>query len=235
MSLMLIRSGDLKPEDLPYVENPFFAVARLRDVLYLGQDYSTLFQSSSQLEPLLEDFGDNIEEQLLAGVENGEYFLVDYGNPPIESMISKRSGSESGEKGVKIVSDNVNAIVIGHLATGVSLTESRGGSGGGRMRSARTSEPSEPTEVLQDTPAASTASDQQAVESTQKWISLKLVDDELDKPISKVEIKIKLPDGKIVSYKTDANGCIKIEKLTDGECEIVEINDEDGYQIVAAA
>ncbi|MFQ5568050.1 MAG: hypothetical protein ACE5G0_00160 [Rhodothermales bacterium] len=65
------------------------------------------------------------------------------------------------------------------------------------------------------------------------WITFQMVDDETDVPVADVPLKIKLSDGTVGIYVTDAAGRVHIPDLPDGTCDILEILDDDALEIVA--
>lgn len=71
-----------------------------------------------------------------------------------------------------------------------------------------------------------------APEEETDWIEFRVVDDETDMPMSGIGLKIKLPTEEIKDYTTDANGIVRIDDLTPGTCDIVEITDPDAGEVV---
>jgi len=64
------------------------------------------------------------------------------------------------------------------------------------------------------------------------WIEFRVVDDETDLPLSDIGLKIKLPTGETKDYTTDSNGIVRIDDLTPGTCDIIEMTDPDAAEVV---
>lgn len=81
------------------------------------------------------------------------------------------------------------------------------------------------TEESTDSPAVN--------EEITDWIEFRIVDDETDMPMPDVGLKIRLPDGEIKDYTTDSNGIVRIDNLSPGTCDIVEMTDPDAAEVIA--
>jgi len=67
---------------------------------------------------------------------------------------------------------------------------------------------------------------------THNWIKLKVVDDETGEPLPGVPVKIKLPSGEVGTPKTDWKGVIEVYELPPGTLDILEMLDEEAFEVV---
>ncbi len=67
------------------------------------------------------------------------------------------------------------------------------------------------------------------------WIKFEIVDDETGQPVADVKLKLKLPNGSVKEYTTDANGIVHITDLPPGTCDIEQMLDADALEVVQIA
>ncbi len=69
-------------------------------------------------------------------------------------------------------------------------------------------------------------------ENAQKtWIEFRVVDDATNKPVSGVQMRIKLTDGAVAVHTTDSAGVIRIDGIDPGTCGIEEIDADPGAEV----
>lgn len=64
------------------------------------------------------------------------------------------------------------------------------------------------------------------------WIKFQVLDDETGLPVQNVTFMIKLPDGTVGEFTTDANGMVHINDLPAGELEIEKMLDSDALEVL---
>ncbi len=69
---------------------------------------------------------------------------------------------------------------------------------------------------------------------TETWFKLEVVDDATGGPVAGVSFTLKLPDGSRRSVTTDASGRVELTGLVSGTCDIEEMVDEVGWEVVQA-
>lgn len=67
---------------------------------------------------------------------------------------------------------------------------------------------------------------------THNWIKLQVIDDETGAPLPGVPVKIKLPSGEVGTPKTDWKGVIEVYELPPGTLDILEMLDEEAFEVV---
>jgi hypothetical protein len=90
--------------------------------------------------------------------------------------------------------------------------------GGGSGQAA----PSEPTPAAPAEPSTEEA-----------WVKFKVVDDDTGSPIAGVKLRIREPNGQEREYTTRADGMIEIDPVDPGACDILEMTDADGFEVVS--
>ena len=91
------------------------------------------------------------------------------------------------------------------------------------------------TGTSEETPATSAAptdTDTAVSEEETDWIEFRVVGHETDLPMSGIGLRIRLPTGEMRDYTTDSNGIVRIEDLSSGTCDILEITDPDAAEVV---
>lgn len=71
------------------------------------------------------------------------------------------------------------------------------------------------------------------VDEERHWVDFKVIDDETGDPIEDVTLKIKLPGGVARDFRTKEDGMIEIKDLDSGTCEILQMRDSEGFEVVA--
>lgn len=64
------------------------------------------------------------------------------------------------------------------------------------------------------------------------WITFQILSDDTEAPMPNVPLKLKLSDGSVGTYTSDAKGMIYITDLPGGTCDILEIQDDESLEIV---
>jgi len=72
-----------------------------------------------------------------------------------------------------------------------------------------------------------------AAEEEPNWIEFFLLDDESNDPFANVPIKLSMSNGRTKVLNTDSNGRIRINDLPEGLCNIEDILDECGLEVIA--
>jgi hypothetical protein len=68
---------------------------------------------------------------------------------------------------------------------------------------------------------------------TTHWITFQLVDDETGKPIAGVDLRVALSDGNTQTYRTGADGTVHVADIPDGTCDLEELLDGQGFEVIA--
>jgi len=84
--------------------------------------------------------------------------------------------------------------------------------------------------VLKSTGAPAPA----AKSDTGTWFKLEVVDDATGEPVSGVTFTLKLPDGTRREVTTDASGKIELTGLVSGTCDVEQMADDEGWEVVQA-
>jgi uncharacterized surface anchored protein len=62
-----------------------------------------------------------------------------------------------------------------------------------------------------------------------------VVDDETNEPVSGVAFKVKLPNGEVRDFITDASGKIDVRNIQPGSCTIEKMVDDRALEVVRVA
>ncbi|MCI0329567.1 MAG: carboxypeptidase-like regulatory domain-containing protein [candidate division Zixibacteria bacterium] len=65
-----------------------------------------------------------------------------------------------------------------------------------------------------------------------KWVKFLIVDDESGQPVEGVVLTLKLPDGTVKDFRTNAGGTVEIRDLPPGSCELQKMEDPDAFEVV---
>ena len=64
------------------------------------------------------------------------------------------------------------------------------------------------------------------------WITFQVVDDDTATPVAGVKLHLKLPDGTVNTYTTDADGTVHLPDLDPGACDLEHVLDTEAYEVV---
>ena len=67
------------------------------------------------------------------------------------------------------------------------------------------------------------------------WVGFQVVDDETNEPVSGVALKVKLPNGEVRDFTTDASGKIDVRDIQPGSCTIEKMVDDRALEVVRVA
>ena len=65
------------------------------------------------------------------------------------------------------------------------------------------------------------------------WFGLKVVKDETDEPVPGVTFRVRLPDRSEISMITRADGSAEVHDIDPGACDILEMIDKDGWEVLS--
>lgn len=128
-------------------------------------------------------------------------------------------------------------VVAGRLClVRLDLPRNDGEGGGTSVSDARDQieEPEPPAETQQADavePPIPTPDEQAAAH----WIAFQLLDVDTDEPLAGVNLRLRLPDGSVGLLTTDAQGLVHLDGITAGTCDLEEVLDDDGFEIVHVA
>jgi hypothetical protein len=64
------------------------------------------------------------------------------------------------------------------------------------------------------------------------WVAFQVIDHDTDAPAAGVSVRLKLPDGTVATYTTDDDGLVHLPDLPDGTCDLEQVLDGEGIEIV---
>lgn len=97
------------------------------------------------------------------------------------------------------------------------------GSGGGGIRPATPPPPEAPPSVPEE-PVAE-----------RHWIIFQVLDDHTERPVEGVDLRLRLPGGRVQTFTTRADGTVFVEGLKPGTVDVQQLLDEDALEVVAIA
>ncbi len=74
-----------------------------------------------------------------------------------------------------------------------------------------------------------------AAESVEHSIAFQVIDDDTEEPLSGVSLRLKLPDGSVATYTTNAQGRVHVADLDPGACDLEAVDGEDAVEVVGLA
>jgi type VI secretion system secreted protein VgrG len=198
------------------------------------------------------DFGLTVGGKMATAVSGSYSLAADSGGETFKGGFSLEAGGGATVKGKTAVIEGMSGLTI--KVGGSFITLDSGGvyiqgglvlinSGGGPLTGTAPSivtpqKPTPPTEPMESTPTGETAAEDEAAthdpnseENKDKthWIEVELVD-EAGKPVTGVELEIKLPDGTLWTGTTDEKGRARADRIDQGNCGITFILDQDAWE-----
>jgi hypothetical protein len=68
--------------------------------------------------------------------------------------------------------------------------------------------------------------------TTKTWIGIKVVKDETGEAVSGVRFRLRLSDGRETTATTRADGSLEIHDIDPGTCDILEMIDDQDWEVV---
>lgn len=65
-----------------------------------------------------------------------------------------------------------------------------------------------------------------------KWVEFRILDEETGEPVRGVALRLRLPDGSLVTRVTNADGLVRVTDLRGGMVDIVRIVDDDAFEVL---
>jgi hypothetical protein len=73
------------------------------------------------------------------------------------------------------------------------------------------------------------------IDEASNWFKIQVLDDETGNPVAGVPLMLKLPGREPEEFTTNSDGKVEVSDLPEGTVDILEMDDEEAYEVVSVA